>query len=49
MGRGKLPVAWQTLVECLRDANLNAAADDIEDALSQDPSILLPKQPTSCM
>jgi len=43
------PVTWQTLVKCLRDAKLNAAADDIESALSQGPSMTPPEQPTSCM
>lgn len=46
---GGLPVTWPTLVKCLRDAKLNAAADDIESALSQGPSITPPEQPTSCM
>ena len=49
MGSGRLPVAWQTFMECLRDAKLNAAADDIEGALSQDPSIQPPNEPTSGM
>ena len=35
-GKGKLPVTWQTLVECLRDAKLNVAADYIEGALFQE-------------
>ena len=47
-GNGRLPVTWRTLVECLRDAKLNAVADDIESVLSQDPSIQLQEQPTSC-
>ena len=45
---GGLPVTWQTLVKCLRDAKLNAAADDIESALSQGPSMTPPEQATSC-
>lgn len=35
-GKGRLPVAWQTFIECLRDAKLHVVADDIEDALSKE-------------
>ena len=30
LGKGKKPVTWQTLVECLRATGLNVLADDIE-------------------
>ena len=29
-GKGKLPVTWQTLVECLRATSLNVLADEID-------------------
>ena len=49
-GKGKLPVTWQTLVECLRDAKLNVVAGYIEDAFSQEgPSTGQLQQPPSCM
>ena len=49
-GKGRLPVTWQTLVECLRDANLNVVAGYIEDAFSQEsPSMGQLQQPSSCM
>ena len=32
-GRGKEPVTYATLVECLRSANLNVLADDIQEVL----------------
>ena len=58
-GKGKEPVTWQTLVDCLREAQLNVAADDIESALSQEAESNVPvstsssmgqkQQPTSCM
>ena len=38
-GTGRLPVTWQTLVECLRDAKLNVAADYIEGAMSQEGNV----------
>ena len=34
-GKGRKPVTWQTLVNCLRDTNLNAVADDMESSLSE--------------
>lgn len=40
-GRGRLPVTWQTLVDCLRDAKLNVVADYIEGALSQECDVLV--------
>ena len=59
LGKGKRPVTWQTLVDCLREAQLNVAADDIEGALSQEVGSRVPvstsssmgqkQQPTSCM
>ena len=59
LGKGKEPVTWQTLVDCLREAQLNVAADDIEGALSQEAESNVPvstssstgqkHQPTSCM
>lgn len=33
-GKGRKPVTWQTFVECLKEANLHRAAEDIERALS---------------
>ena len=33
-GKGILPVTWQTLVKCLKEANLNTAADYIEAEFS---------------
>ena len=35
-GKGRLPVTWQTLVTCLRNAKLNVAADYIDGALIQE-------------
>ena len=32
-GNGKLPVSWQTLVQCLRNSNLNVISDSIETSL----------------
>ena len=32
-GRGKRPVTYATLVDCLRDVKLNTLADDIEEVL----------------
>ncbi len=32
-GRGRLPVSWETLVEVLRDADLETLADDVESSL----------------
>ena len=34
LGKGRKPVTWQTFVECLKEANLHVAAEDIERALS---------------
>ena len=34
-GKGRKPVAWQTLVKCLRDTDLNALADNMESLLSE--------------
>lgn len=34
LGKGRKPVTWQTFVECLKEANLHRAAEDIERALS---------------
>ena len=48
-GSGKLPVTWETLVECLQDAKLTVAAAYIEGALSQDLSTGQQPQPPSCM
>ena len=48
-GSGRLPVTWQTLIECLQDAKLTVAAGYIESALSQRGSSmeqqLLPPSP----
>ena len=33
-GKGILPVTWQTLIKCLREAELNTAADYIEAGFS---------------
>ena len=32
-GNGKLPVSWETLVQCLRNSNLNVISDSIETSL----------------
>ena len=32
-GKGKKPYTWDTLVKCLRDADLNGLANDIEAVL----------------
>ena len=34
-GRGRMPITWQTLVQCLRDTELNVLADNIESTLSE--------------
>ena len=34
-GKGRMPVTWQTLVECLRDIDLNVLADKIDHSLSK--------------
>ena len=34
LGKGILPVTWQTLIKCLREAELNTAADYIEAEFS---------------
>ena len=50
-GKGREPVTWQTLVECLQDANLNVLASSIKNKLSQEkqpagqPSQQPPGQP----
>ena len=33
LGKGRKPVTWQTLVNCLQDANLHITADYIESEL----------------
>ena len=45
-GRGRLPVTWRTLVECLEDAKLNVAAGHIENALSQEVNSDVPDSST---
>lgn len=47
-GKGKA-VTWQTLVDCLREAQLNVAADDIEGALSQEAESNVPVSASSSM
>ena len=32
-GNGKLPVSWQTLVQCLQNSNLNVISDSIKTSL----------------
>ena len=34
-GRGRMPVTWQTLIECLRDMNMIVLANKIETTLSK--------------
>ena len=34
-GKGRTPVTWRTLVECLRESGLNVPADYIEAALGR--------------
>ena len=49
-GQGRLPVTWQTFVECLQSAKLNNVAGYIEDTLPQEgPSTGQLQQPPSCM
>ena len=44
-GKGRKPVTWQTFAECLKEANLYVAAEDIERALSTVPPPTSTKQP----
>lgn len=37
-GKGQEPFTWDSLVKCLRDAELNGLADDIEVVLIYDSS-----------
>lgn len=37
-GKGQEPFTWDSLVKCLRDAELNRLADDIEEVLIYDSS-----------
>ena len=37
-GKGEEPYTWDTLVKCLRDADLNGLANDIEEVLCYDSS-----------
>lgn len=60
-GKGRQPVTWRTLIECLRDTNLNVVAEFIEDVLSSEggtrtvaqastgPSMGQQQQPSFCM
>ena len=32
-GKGQRPFTWDTLVQCLRDTDLNVLADEIEEKL----------------
>ena len=34
-GRGRMPITWQTFVQCLRDTELNVLANNIESSLSE--------------
>ena len=34
-GRGRMPIMWQTFVQCLRDTDLNVLANDMESSLSE--------------
>ena len=34
-GKGRKPVAWQTLVKCLRDTDLNTLVDKMKRSLSE--------------
>lgn len=36
-GKGKQPVTWQTLIECLQDMKLNVLASKIKSGLSEQP------------
>ena len=38
-GKGRQPVTWRTLIECLRDMKLNIVAESIEGALSSEECI----------
>ena len=33
--RGRMPITWQTLIKCLRDAELNVLANKMESSLSE--------------
>ena len=45
-GKGRKPVTWQMFAECLKEANLHVAAEDIERALSSTvPQPTSTKQP----
>ena len=48
-GKGKEPVTWRILVDCLREVQLNVAADDIEGALSQEAGSNVPVSTSSPM
>ena len=34
-GRGRMPITWQTFVQCLRDTDLNVLANNIESSMSE--------------
>ena len=34
-GRGRMPITWQTFVQCLRDTDLNGLASNMESLLSE--------------
>ena len=34
-GKGRRPVTWQTLIQCMRDTNLNVLSDHIESSLTK--------------
>ena len=35
-GKGRLPITWNTLIQCLQNVNLHTTADDIKDVLSEE-------------
>ena len=34
-GKGRMPITWQTLIECLRDTDLHVLANTMESSLSE--------------
>ena len=48
-GKGRKPVTWQTMVECLEDTNMHVAADYIQVAINRNKlvSFTVQQTPTS--
>ena len=43
-GKGRRPVTWQTLTQCIRDTNLNVLSDRMESSLSKRDKGLISNQ-----